>query len=224
MRLDGTWVAPGLAAFMLLIDSTAASAQMGIPYVAGHIGSSAGDGGAALAGGATVGYITPRRLGFELEISAAPDLDFGDLGLAGNIPALPVRVPLPTIEARGRLLTFQTNATAALPASSRIRAYVGAGGGIANLQQDILYRLPILVPPVNPDFTNGPVLIQPVFNTIEQRVSRTENALCLNVGGAVDYVLGSRLALGFDARYTHAFFDRESVHTARFGVRLRWQF
>jgi hypothetical protein len=62
------------------------------------------------------------------------------------------------------------------------------------------------------------------LDRIEQRTSRSENALCLNAGGIVACALGSHFALGFDARYTHAFFSPEALHTAQFGARLRWQF
>src|SRR5262245_62075878 len=150
MRFGRRSLVKTFSALVMLSIPAMASAQAGVPYVAGHIGTSAGDGGAALAAGAAVGYITPRRLGFELDVSATPDLDFGDLGVTPTSTTTPLLLPLlPSIEARGRVLTFQTNALALLASGGKMRAFVSGGGGIANLKQDILYRLPVFPIPVD---------------------------------------------------------------------------
>jgi hypothetical protein len=151
-----------------------------------------------------------RRLAFELEINVSPGLDFGELGLFRNRPIpvpIPVRIPFPpfpepTLDATGRLLTFQTNVAAAL---------------------DILYRFPDLIVPV--DFSTQPVVLPPLqFEIFEERISRSERALCLNAGGIVEYDLRSRISLGVDARYLYAFFNRDGMHSARVTVRGRWRF
>jgi hypothetical protein len=209
---------------LLVLTTTSASAQTIGPYVTGGIGLSGGDGGAAPSAGGSVGYMTPRRLAFELEINVSPGLDFGDLGLTRDRPiGLIFPFPQPTLDATGRLLTFQTNIVAALNTDGRLRVFAAGGGGVAQLHQDILYRYPNLVFPA--DFTSiGPILPPLQFEIVEQRTSRSESALCLNAGGIVEYALGSRFALATDARYMHAFFNQEGMHTARITVRGRWRF
>ena len=216
---------------ILLLTTTSASAQTAGPYVTGHVGLSGGDGGAAPAAGGSVAYMTSRRLAFELEINVSPGLDFGDLGLFRNRPIpvpIPVRIPFPpfpepTLDATGRLLTFQTNVAAALNTDGKLRVFAAGGGGVAHLHQDILYRFPDLIVPV--DFSTQPVVLPPLqFEIFEERISRSESALCLNAGGIVEYDLRSRISLGVDARYLYAFFNRDGMHSARVTVRGRWRF
>jgi hypothetical protein len=220
----------GLVVILSLLVTRTGSAQTTGPYLSGHVGLSGGDGGGVVTGGGAVGYMMPRRLGFELEVNATPDLDFEDLGLLTNFPPrltpspLIPSFPAPTINVSGRLLTFQTNAVVALTSSGKLRAFVVGGGGVANLQEDLRYRYPdIVFPTFDP---NTPVLIVPPlqYTLVERRTSRSENALCLNIGGIVDYALKSRFAIGVDARYIHAFFNRDAVKTARVAARIRWQF
>jgi hypothetical protein len=202
------------------------------PYVSGHVGVSGGDSGPAVAAGGSVGYVTPRRLGFELEITVTPGLDLGSLGRREDPPfaqLTPFPFPQPTFEATGRLLTFQTNVTGALNSSSRLRVFVVGGGGMANLHQDIIYRIPGFVfPPFPPTLggLNEPVVVfTPLeFDFREERITRSENALCLNAGGIVEFALTARFGLGVDARYMHAFFAREGMDMARVVARARWQF
>jgi Outer membrane protein beta-barrel domain len=213
-----------VAAILSLSVAAIASAQGAGPYVSGHVGVSGGEGGGQLTGGGAVGYMTPRRLGFELEVSATPDLDLEDLGVRNLPPPGIVPIPAPTLNVTGRLLTFQTNTVAALPSGGKLRAFVVGGGGVANLQEDLTYRYrDLLFSTLDP---NNPVLIVPTlqYNLVERRISRSENALCLNVGGIVEYAFKPRFTLGVDARYQHAFFNSDSLQTARVAARIRWGF
>ena len=209
---------------LLLLTAVSASAQPTGPYVTGHMGLSGGDGGAAPAAGGSVGYMTPRRIGFELELSVSPGLDFGEGDLFRSRPiAVFSPFPAPTLDFSGRLLTFQTNVVAALNPNDRLRVFAAGGGGVAQLHQDILYRYPDFV--FLPDFTSiGLVPPSFDFEIAEQRSSRSESALCLNAGGLVEYGLSGQFALAADARYTHAFFNREGMHGARVTLRGRWLF
>ncbi len=58
----------------------------------------------------------------------------------------------------------------------------------------------------------------------EQRTSRSDNALCLNAGGIVEYAMSSQPAVAADVRYTHAFFTGSAWDAARITARLRRQF
>jgi hypothetical protein len=213
-------------AILLVLDTAPCLAQASGPYVSGHIGVSGGDGGAALAAGGSVGYMTPRRIGFEIELSVSPGLDFGDLGRLNGRPQFPVPLPIPieepSIDATGRLLTFHTNVVASLPTGGKLRVFVVGGGGVANLDQDALFRFPEFVIP--PNFADNPTLVPLDVVTVEHRTSRSENALSLNAGGIVEYAWTARFSLGVDARYTHAFFEREGLNTARVAARATWRF
>jgi hypothetical protein len=217
-----------LAAVLFLLVPGIAPGQTSGPYVTGHIGVSGGDGGPALASGGSVGYLLPRSLGFEVEISVSPGLDLGDLGLMRARPAgFPSLFPEPTIAARGRLLTFHTNVIAPLDSAGRLRVVATGGGGVANLHQDILYRFPRVLFPPDLSFLDGnlpPNLPALDFEFVEERISRSENALSLNAGGIVEYAVRRRFGVGVAARYTHAFFSREGLHGARVTAHARWQF
>ena len=70
-----------------------AVAQPAGPYLTGQVGTSAGDGGAALMTGVAVGYMSPKRLAFELEITVSPSLDFDPPRYhPRDLPAAEIRV------------------------------------------------------------------------------------------------------------------------------------
>jgi hypothetical protein len=109
-----------------------------------------------------------------------------------------------------------------LTSGGKLQVSVVGGGGVANLRQDLVYQFPdIVIPPLDP---NNPVFLPIEVTLVERRVSRSENALCLNIGGIVDYALSRRISLGVDARYMHGFFNPEALKTGRVAARIRWQF
>ena len=57
---------------LLLTGIGTAAAQPAGPYLTGQVGTSAGDGGAALLTGVAIGYMSPKRLAFELENHRQP--------------------------------------------------------------------------------------------------------------------------------------------------------
>lgn len=214
-----------LSLFCLLVPALALSQPTG-PYVSVHGGMSVGDGGGTAAAGGAVGYMLPRRLGFELEIDVTPSLDFGDLGFSDAFPtSLPI--PAPTIDAKGRLLTFQVNLVANLSNANRLSVYVVGGGGAGNLETDVHYEFSqIVFPPVFPPLSpSTPTFIPPPeYVRVDRRISQSENALVLNAGGIVEYVWTGHVALGVDARYTHGFFKREALENGRVAARMTWRF
>ena len=228
-------LATATASLVLAFIASTVSAQPAGPYVAGLAGISGGDSGTSFAGGAAVGYMTPHRLGFELEIGIAPGLHFDDLGLPRIQPVVFTSVfPPPSREATGRVLTFQSNVVAALTRQGRLQVSIVGGGGVANRRQDITLRYPeILFPGGFPTFPTFPFTdrdpLPPFpfpldFEIREQRTSRSDNALCLNAGGLVEYTLSSQLTAGADVRYAHAFFSANAWDAARVTARLRWRF
>lgn len=222
-----------LAAPLLLLAFAGPSLAQSVgPYVSGHVGVLGGDGGAAVAAGGAVGFMTTRRIGFELELSAWPGLDFGDLGFSRELPPFPAFIPAPTLDAKGRVLTFETNVVADVGSAGKVRLFVVAGGGVANVRRDIHYRYPdfifppeFVLPPdldLPPGFTLPPPRLE--FLILERQISSSESALCLNAGGIVEYAFSSQLSLGVDARYSHAFANRGGMDNARVTVRVGWQF
>jgi hypothetical protein len=200
-------------AIVLLASAGSAAAQPAGPYVTGHVGATGGDGGSALITGAAAGYMSPRRLAFELEISVSPDVDF---------PGPPFSIlsifPAPSFDVDGRMLWLQTNAVATLVDAGKLRAAVIAGGGVVNVRRTITYDFP--VPTV---IFSNPLLSFPLPYPYNTTVTGTETAMSLNAGGIVDYALTKHLRVGVDARYMHAFLN-QPMKAARVTWRAQWQF
>ena len=207
-----------------------AGAQGTGPYVAGFGGVSAGDGSAAPAGGASFGWMSPRGVGFEIEIAGVAKLDLLDEDdfprALGPMPAI---FPQPTFESTGRLITFQTNALVSTGPRGRWTITPVAGGGVGHLRRRLEFGFPnIVIPPgfFGPfDFTSAPFDFGRLeYSWIEREVTSSESALTLNAGGLVEFALTRRLSTGVDARYLHAFFGEDGLDTARVAARVRWSF
>ena len=207
-----------------------ASAQDAGPFVSGFGGVSAGDGSAAATGGASVGWMSTRRLGFEVEIAGAGGLDLLD---EDDFPRIlnpfPAIFPQPTFESAGRLITFQTNALVSTGSDARWMITAIAGGGVAHLRRRTRIGFPdIVFPPLGPFSFDTPPLPFDIsridYSWTEREITTSDSALCLNAGGAVEFALTRRLTAGVDARYVHAFFANDGLDTARVAARMRWRF
>lgn len=202
-------------ALLLLTGVGNATAQPTGPYLTGHLGMSAGDGGAALLTGAAVGYMSPKRLAFELEITVSPSLDFDPPPV--SILAI---FPPPRFESEGRMIWFQTNAIATLVDSGRLRVAVAGGGGAVNLHREITYS--ILAFTAVPVFSATTLPPRPI-DFGDRTITQSETTLALNAGGIVDYEVTRHFRLGADVRYMHAFFS-EPWQAGRLTARVQWQF
>jgi hypothetical protein len=200
-------------AIVLLASVGSAAAQSPGPYVTGHVGATGGDGGGALITGVAAGYMSPRRLAFELEVSVGPEVE---------LPTPPFSIlsifPPPTFDVEGRLVWLQTNVVATLVDAGKLRAAIIAGGGVVNVRREITYSLPVptLIFP-----TRSSTLLPPL--TDNSSVTSTETAMSLNAGGVVDYEITTHLRVGVDARYMHAFLY-DPMQAARVTARAQWQF
>lgn len=206
-----------LVSALLLAAAAPAAAQTAQPYLIGEGGGSFGDGGSAPAVAVGFGYLTPRNVGFEIEVSYVPELDFGDPGL----PRIAIFPPI-TITATGRIIGLQTNVIGILPSGgTKLRAFVLAGGGVADVEQRIQIQTPIFTPvfpgSVLPDF---PVLIDVAAR--EQRQSDTN--LVLSAGAGFEYGLTDHLGLGMSVRYQRVFANPRALDLARAAVRATWRF
>jgi hypothetical protein len=216
-----------LALALFLPARANAQAGGGGGYLSVTPAVSAGDGGAAPAVSASAGYVTPHRIGFEVEFTYADRLKLGDQGgitiqyagaadPAGIAAGLPQTEIFPPVNFRvsGRLLSIQTNAVGELVSTRRFRASVAAGGGVATLRQRSRTRvLPL-----------GGATPQTGFPVYEQTISITDTGLSLDAGLTMEYRLGRRVGVGGDVQYQHVFVNPSALDLARVGGRFIWRF
>jgi hypothetical protein len=203
----------------------AAAQQTDGPYLLGAAGGIFGNANTTGSLSVGVGYMSPRRVGLEIELAWSPSIL--------ESPEVQIPTPLfptdiaglsrPELRVRSRLLTLQTNVIGVLPGSSdRLRAFVDAGGGIADLHRRVHIRQSIPVLP--PDLFTNPLPPALTFTTIERDVSSSQSALVLGAGGGFDYALGAHMGLGTHVRYEHVFTSGEGLDEARIEARVRWMF
>ena len=165
------------------------------PYVTGHVGATGGDGGGALITGAAAGYMSPRRLAFELEVSVSPDVDF---------PTPPFSIlsifPAPTFNVEGRMVWLQTTSSRAL---STQEAAGRDHRRRRRRQRPSGDHLRLSGSNADPSQSPSPLLLPPFPDN--RTMTSTETAMSLNAGGVVDYALWTHLRVGVDARYMHGF-------------------
>jgi hypothetical protein len=205
----------------------AAAQQTDGPYLIGSGGGIFGDANTTGSFSVGFGYLTPRRVGLEVELAWSPSiLKTPDVQIAtAPFPSNVVVFPPLELRVRSRLLTLQTNVLGVLPGSgTRLRAFVEAGGGIADLHRRLHLKesIPVL-PPLSDLFTN-PVFPPLTFTTIERDISSLQTALVLGAGGGFDYALGAHIGAGTHVRYEHLFTNGEALDEARIEARVRWKF
>ncbi len=219
-----------LCCLVLVIARGSAFAQSSSegPYIAGAGGGLFGEQATASVS-LGFGYMTPRSLGFEVELAWSPavlqppDLQIADLPSITGPTGITV-FPTPEITLKSRLLTLQTNVVGVLGArGSRLSAIVEAGGGVADVHRDAHIKT---LTPEFPSFSNlltgAPFEI--TFTEIERNVSSSDTALVLGAGGGFEYALAEHLALGGRVRYQHVFTSGDALDHARVEGRVRWKF
>ena len=209
----------GLVVLCTLTVTAPARAQNATPYILGEVGGSFGDGGAAPAVAAGFGYLTARNVGFEIEVSYLADLEFGDPG----IPRIAIFPPV-EFQASGRVVSLQTNVVGVLPGRGRkFRAFVLAGGGVADVKQKISVRSPIFDPTIFADLGSLGFLPLPIiFRDVKTEVS--DASLVLGAGAGFQYEMTRHLVIGTSVRYQHMFSERRPLDLARASIRASWRF
>lgn len=207
-------------------------------YVSVAPGISAGDGGAAPSVSVSAGYVTPRRVGFEVEFSYTDRLDLRDdrfpriqsspmprsfdpLGFqdvtALGLMSILIFPPI-DLNTSGRLVSFHTNAVGEIATTRRFRAMVSAGGGVAALRQ----RTHLRFGPLNLPLPLGAPMID--IQPYESVVTTSDTGLSLGAGMTLEYRVTRSVGLGGDVRYQHVFLDPGDFDHARVGARLTWRF
>jgi hypothetical protein len=173
-------------------------------------GASFGDGEAALALSATVGFPLFSRLGVEFELAYARQLEFTlDLCPAPRVCVIGGQFPV-----TGRTVSLVPHLVLELlPASRRLRAYVQAGIGAGHIRQRY-FLYPAL--PTSVEFT------------------RSSSTIALAFGGGATVQIARRLDLGADVRSLQLLDQAASVdrfitpsgtlNTLRIGSRVSWRF
>lgn len=198
-----------------LVVAVPAAAQTAQPYILGEVGGSFGDGGSAPAVGLGFGYLAPRNVGFEMEVSYVPDLDFGDPG----IPRIAIFPPV-NVFSTGRIVSLQTHVVGILPGGgTKLRAYFTGGSGIADVRQRIRVEFPTLGPivPGIPEFPFE-------FGARVAENTQSETGLVLGAGAGFEYGVTEHLGLGLSVRYQRVFSDPSNLDLARVGLRATWRF
>jgi hypothetical protein len=212
---------------LLATPMRAAAQQTEGAYVTGSAGGSFGDANATGSFSVGFGYLTPRRVGLEIELAWTPSTE-ETTQLAIPTPVFPsdiFGIPEPELSLRSRLLTLQTNVVGVIAGDRRrARAFVEAGGGIADVQRRVHIKTFVPVFPPLSDLFVEPVIPPLTFTTIERDVSSSQTALVLGAGAEFDYRLGAHLALGTHVRYEHLFTSGDALDKARVEARARWGF
>jgi hypothetical protein len=187
------------------------------PYIVGEGGGWFGDGGGTGMLAVGFGVLTPQNFGFEIEVSAVPGLDFGDTG----DPRIAIFPPI-VVNSTGRVVALQTHVIGILPGGgTRFRAFVIAGGGIADLERRIRISGDFLPPVFTPTLPDFPILLPSPFD-LDRRES--DSVLVLSAGTGFEYALTPKLGLGTSLRYQRLFTDPADLDSVRVAARLVWRF
>jgi hypothetical protein len=191
-------------------------------YVAGGAGMAAGTGGPAPAVVVSAGFQPSPHIGFAVELSVIPQLDFGtrESGpepLVGFDPQL--FFPITTITSSGRLTAVHVNVIVPIATVGKLRLSAIAGGGTASLRTRVHAHRDAFTFPGIPEF-DLPGLTLPV-----QDITRSASAtgLALNTGGLVEYALKPNVGVGVDLRYLHTSASRD-INIFRGTGHVIWRF
>jgi hypothetical protein len=209
------------------LPSAAAAQQPEGPYLVGGAGGMFGDANTTGSFSVGFGYLTPRHVGLEVELAASPSIvETPEVSLPTPVfPSDLAAFPAPEFSVRSRLLTLQSNVIGMLPTSgARLRAFVEAGGGIADVHRRVHIKESIPVLPPLFDMFTTPIFPQLTFTTIQRDISSSQSALVLGAGGGFDYALGAHAGVGARVRYQHLFISQQALDEARVEARLQWKF
>jgi opacity protein-like surface antigen len=209
----------------------AAPAESGLK-IAANVGASMGDGHTSAAAGGAIGYRFTRNVGFDVEVSYTPSLEFDGaggfpLGMPGVQPGhvtsmsfgpdgLPIGAAeqtfYPTISERtsGTMLTFLASFVGEIPTGvSWLCPYVLVGAGSATVTEK---------------YGVGQFVGQAGMAGPMGHIGVSQTSLAITAGGGVDFPIWKRLAVGVDARYIHVAREGSPLNTVRAGTRISYRF
>ena len=222
-----------LAASLLILCSNPATAQPAgadvQARVSGLVGAAFGGDSLVPTFSGAIGFQFNRRIGLELDFGYLDSLETVDDDLPRILSILQISGPLTTFLPGGtaifppipsitlrtdsRIVTLIGNIVIDLPTAGRLRPYVVAGGGIANLSRRMTFESPLAAQ------LTFPFLIFP------RNDNRTnENALAVTTGGGIDIMMRHGFAVGVDVRYLFVPSDIEDLNLARVGIRASYRF
>src|SRR5262245_55964066 len=214
-----------LVALAYLSTASLLSAQTSQPsqgaIVSGTIGAFAMDSETALSFSVGTAYRFNRSFGLGIEFTSAPSVESEGFSIATIFP--PTRFP----ERESQVTAFTANVRLEVPTiSARFIPYAIAGGGVANIKEDVdailaysttLTTLSTTFPTrLPPDF---PVIYPPI--PYSYRLSTT--SLALTLGGGVSVMAGAHLSIDVDLRYLRLL-DTRNRNIGRFGAGASYRF
>jgi opacity protein-like surface antigen len=221
---------PVLPAFVVVLLACAASATPALAQtsqgaiVSGIASAFVTDSNTAVSISVGTGYRFNRAFGLGIEFTAAPSVDSdGGLPLAVPSRALPVNF----LERDRQFTVFTTNVRLEVPTtSSRFIPYAVAGGGVANVNEDVdaiialsSSRTSIIPGPGLVPSIDIPALYPPI--PYSYRLSTT--SLALTLGGGVSLLAGEHLSIDVDLRYLRIL-DTQNRNIGRFGAGASYRF
>jgi hypothetical protein len=226
-------LAIALALCMIGLFTRQSWAQGG--HVAAGGGLSLGTGGPAPAVTVAAGYQPSPRIGFALELSIVPELDFG----RRELPEIPSITPLPALPrtvltSTGGLTAVQVDVIVPITTAGKLRISAVAGGGTASLRTRIHLHRDAFTFPTFPGVSLPESFVLPslplplplpplTLPAQDLTQTGTTTGLALNTGALLDYALSAKIGFGIDVRYLHTSASRD-IDLARTTARVVWRF
>ena len=174
------------------------------------------------------GYRFNRIIGIEIDVTAVPTLKSAfptnasspiviqGTATTPSIPSSVLIYPGPTYEnPNGRAVIFTNNVRVDLPTTMAVLTpYFVAGGGVASVRRsaDLTFRYPL-------PLAEARAIGLPII----QRVSTSETALALTLGGGLAVRVSSHVSVDGDLRFFRLLGSDDS-NAGRFGVGVRYRF
>jgi hypothetical protein len=198
-------------------------------HVAAGGGLSLGTGGPAPAVTVAAGYQPSPRIGFALELSVIPELDFGRRELPEILSITPLpALPKTVLTSTGGLTAVQVDVIVPITTAGKLRISAVAGGGTASLRTRIHLHRDAFTFPTLPGVSLPESFVLPPLPPLtlpaqDLTQTGTTTGLALNTGALLDYALSAKIGFGVDVRYLHTSASRD-IDIARTLARVVWRF
>jgi hypothetical protein len=198
-------------------------------HVAAGGGLSLGTGGPAPAVTVAAGYQPSPRIGFALELSVIPELDFGRRELPEILSITPLpALPKTVLTSTGGLTAVQVDVIVPITTAGKLRISAVAGGGTASLRTRIHLHRDAFTFPTFPGVSLPESFVLPPLPPLtlpaqDLTQTGTTTGLALNTGALLDYALSAKIGFGVDVRYLHTSASRD-IDIARTLARVVWRF
>ena len=229
MRL--TVLRPVLPTFVIVVLASASSATPALAQtsegaiVSGIASAFVTDSNTAVSISVGTGYRFNRVFGLGIEFTAAPSVD-SDRGLPFAVQSR--ALPVDFLERESQITVFTTNVRLEVPTtSSRFIPYAVAGGGVANVKEDVdgviaLSTQLTSVTSGRPGIVPG-IDLPSIYPPIPYSYRLSTTSMALTLGGGVSLLAGEHLSIDVDLRYLRIL-DTRNRNIGRFGAGASYRF